>query len=217
MLLTGLLSLACFSIIVVGLLILRFQSASAGPEISQPGNNSVAGPQPTHTVTFVEITALSQYRLAEVEAQNWSTDAQLVSASANWPRVLDTEQIGVPSEWTYNFFSPGKERLFIVKVEPDGQVESIEHIARITLPPPVLSLGDWVVDSPAALALWLDYGGADLIQTNPGLEVLIQLRYLNDQPNPVWVVIGTDTRSQTIHIVVVDVIEGTVVTTRSSG
>lgn len=216
-LLTGLLSLACFSVIVVGLLILRFQSAAARPELAQPTNSNIAGPQPTYTVTFVEITALSQYRLAEAEARRLASDAQLVSANANWPGVLNVEQVGAPSQWTYDFFSPSKEHLLIVKVEPDGQLEAIEHVARITLPPPVLGEGDWVIDSPAALAIWLDNGGAELVQSNPGLEVLIQLRHLNDYPNPVWAVIGTDTRTQSIHIVVIDTIEGTVVTRKSSG
>ena len=214
-LLTGLLSLACFSIIVVGLLILRFQSASVKPEVAQT-TTRVPGPQATHTVTFVEITALSQYGLVETEARNWAEDAQLVSANANWPGVLNEGQIGAPSEWTYRFFSPAKERLFIVKIQPGGQLQSIEHIDRITLPPPALSTDSWMVDSPAALAIWLDHGGAELVRRNPGLEILIQLRHLNDQPNPVWVVIGTDTRTQSILVVVVDTIEGTVVRRQAS-
>ena len=212
-LLSGLLSLACFSVILVGLLIVRFQPARATPAVA-PG--AVPGPQPTHTVTFVQITGLSQYQLAEAEALAWSPDAQLVSANANWPDVLSEGQIGEPGQWTFRFYSPGRERLFIVKIEADGGLRGIEHIIRITLPPPVLGTGSWITDSPAALATWLDYGGAALIRRNPGLEVLIQLRHLDDQPNPVWLVIGTDKRTQEIHIVVVDTIDGTVVSTSSS-
>ncbi len=211
--LSGLLSLACFSIILVGLLIIRFQPARATPAVA-PG--VVPGPQPTHTVTHVQLTGLSQYQLAEAEALAWRSDAQLVSANANWPNVLSDGQIGEPGQWTFRFYSPGKERLFIVKVEADGRLRGIEHIVKITLPPPVLGTGTWVIDSPTALATWLDYGGAALVRRNPGLEVLVQLRRINDHPNPVWMVIGTDKRTQDIHIVVIDTIDGTVVSTSSS-
>ena len=131
-------------------------------------------------------------------------------------QALAEGQIGEPGQWTYRFYSPAKERLFIVKVEADGSLRSIEHIVKITLPPPVLGTGTWVIDSPTALATWLDYGGAALVHRNPGLEVLIQLRHINDHPNPVWMVIGTDKRTQEIHIVIVDTIDGTVVSTSSS-
>lgn len=213
-LLTGLASLACFSVIVVGFLILRFQTttrAAGSVPLETPG------PQPTHTVAFTQITGLNQYPLAEAEAKAWASDAQLASASANWPVVLSKEQLGEPGEWTYRFYSPGKERLLIVRVKPDGQVRAIEHIIKITLPPPALGTGNWIIDSPAALATWLDYGGGDLIVRNPGLEALIQLRHLNNYPNPVWVVIGTDERTQDLLIVVIDTTDGSVVRVNSSG
>jgi len=212
-LLTGLLSLACFSLIVVGFLILRFQPATAGPVLTPA---VTPGPQPTHTVTYVQVTGLNQYELAKARALAWAPDAQLVSANTHWPGVISLEQVGAPGEWSYQFYSPGKERLFIARVAPDGTVEAIEHVVKITLPPPLLGTGNWVVDSPAALAIWLDHGGAELVRRNPGLEVLIQLRYLNNHPNPVWMVIGTDQRTQDIHTVVIDTAEGTVLSKRST-
>ena len=205
--------MACFTVILVGLLIVRFQPARATPAV---GPAALPGPQPTHTVTHLQLTGLSQYQLAESEALAWTADARLESANASWPNVLDERQIGEPGQWTFRFYSPSKERLFIVKIEADGSLRGIEHIIKITLPPPVLGTGSWVIDSPTALATWLDYGGAALVHRNPGLEVLIQLRHINDHPNPVWMVIGTDKRTQDIHIVVVDTIDGTVVSTSSS-
>ena len=199
---------------MVGLLILRFQSARATPAELPPGVSS--GPQPTHTVEYVQITALNQYAPAEARALAWAADAQLVSANANWPGVINEQQIGQPGEWTYRFYSPGKERLYIVKVSAEGKVRGIEHVVKITLPPPILGTGNWVVDSPTALAIWLDYGGAELVRRNPGLEVLIQLRHLTGYDNPVWAVIGTDSRTQDIKIVVIDITNGVVVSTNSS-
>jgi hypothetical protein len=215
-LLTGLLSLACLSVIVVGLLILRFQQSGVAAGNGLAGSPARPGPQATHTVSFTQVTGLSQYPAARARAQAWAADAQLVSANANWPTVLSDGQVGEPGLWGYHFYSPGKGRLFIVNVEADGRLFAVEHVAAITLPPPLLETGNWVVDSPAALATWLDYGGADLIRRNPGLEVLIQLRHLNNYPNPVWLVIGTDRRTQDIRTVMIDTTDGSVVRVDSS-
>lgn len=209
-LLTGVFSLACFSLIVVGFLILRFQGG-AGPAEAAP--TGTPGPQPTHTVSFVEITGLTQYQAAETEATAWAPDAKLVSASASWPRVIYENQIGEPVPWTYRFYSPDRQRLFNVKVFPDGQVFSFEHVVMITLAPPLLDTGEWRIDSPAALSIWLDYGGADLARRNPGLEIFIQLRHISRHPAPVWSVIGSDRRTQDIHMVVIDSETGSVLST----
>lgn len=210
-LLSGLLMLACTSLITVGLLILRYQPAP--PPIQLDGGVPTPGPQPVHTVTYTEVTGLGQYQIAWREGQSWATDAALVSASASWPQVLSVGQVGEPVDWHYRFYSPGKERLFIVNVGPDQRVSSVEHRVRVTLPPALPGAERWVIDSPAALAIWLDYGGAELIRRNPGLEVLIELRRVKNHAGPVWMVIGLDKRTQDIHVVVVDASEGLVVPT----
>jgi hypothetical protein len=214
-LLTGLLALACVSMISVGFLILRFQQSADPLQAENLGPTPTPGPQPTYTVSFVEITGLGQYQAVAAEAKSWAEDAQLVSASANWPGVLGVEQVGQPAQWSYRFYSPGKARLLIIKVETDGRIRSVEHRIQITLPPPTITTDAWLVDSPAALATWLDYGGGELIHRNPGLEVLVQLRPLNNYPNPVWMVVGTDKRTQDIRTVVIDAGAGTVVSTSS--
>ena len=211
-LLTGVLSLACFSVITVGLLIFRSQSAA---ELEIPVT-STPGPQPTHTVTYVQVTGLSQYRQAETAARTWAADAQLMSASTHWPRVTNENQIGQPEQWTYRFYSPAKQHLFVVNVYPDNRVWSFEHVAMITLPPPIVDTTVWSIDSPAALAIWLDYGGADLVHRNPGLEVLIQLRSLAGQSIPVWMVVGSDQRTQDILTVMVDAGQGQVILANSA-
>ena len=213
MVLLGLSSLACVSLITVMLLILRFQPLT---ETVSTTSFDVPGPQPTYTVAYMQITGLSQYALAEAEAAAWAVDAQLVSANSSWPFVLNVEEIGLPSEWTYRFYSPDKERLFVVKVEPGGQTRSFEHVVKIILPPPTLGADAWLIDSPTALATWLDWGGADLVHKNPGLEVLAQLRYVNNYKQPVWMIIGADQRTQDIHVVLIDAYEGGVVSTNAS-
>lgn len=205
--------LACLSVLVVALLIIRAEPGTANRPGTVPGATGTPGPRPTHTVSFVQITGLSQFRLAEPAARNWAADAQLASASASWSQVLSKDQVGAPAEWTYRFYSPARQRLLFVLVQPDGQLTTIEHVVKVTLPPPPIPAGSWLLDSPAALAIWLDYGGDKMLQTNPGLEVLVQLRATTTSPNPVWVVVGADDRTQSMHLVAVDAAEGVVTAT----
>jgi hypothetical protein len=206
-LLIGLTAFACFSLITVGLLILSYSSTEV--EATAPANQP--RPIPTHVIPYTQVTGLGQFKPAQAEALAWAEDAQLVSASANWPGVTAIEQVGQPGSWTYRFYSPSKQRLFISRVTPDNQVHSIEHVAPITLPPQTLDTGSWLIDSPAALGYWLDLGGAEMLRTNPGLELLIQLRSAGSQPQPVWMVVGSDDRTQDLHMVVVDANEGFIV------
>ena len=206
-LLIGLTAFACFSLITVGLLILRYSSTEV--EATAPANQP--RPIPTHVIPYTQVTGLGQFKPAQAEALAWAEDAQLVSVSANWPGVTAIEQVGQPGSWTYRFYSPSKQRLFISRVTADNQVHSIEHVVPVTLPPQTLDTGSWLIDSPAALGYWLDLGGAEMLRTNPGLELLIQLRPVGSQPQPVWMVVGSDDRTQDLHMVVVDANEGFIV------
>jgi hypothetical protein len=209
-LLSGVASLACFSLITVAILILRTQPASSsGPASSSSG----PGPLPTHTVAYLDITGLRQQTLAEATARSWAEDAQLVSINAGWPEVLRIDQVGEPATWHYRFYSPGKARQLFVTVDVESRVRSVEHVARVTLPPRTIKMDAWAVDSPTALALWLDYGGSEMLRTNPGLELAAQLRTVSNNPNPIWLVIGLDKRTGDIHVVAIDANVGTVITT----
>lgn len=209
-LLSGVLSLACVSVLAVIFLVLGYHPATG----SLPQTASQPGPQPTHTVTFAKITGLGQYSLAQAAAQSWAADAQLVSANATWPKVISKDQVGEPTIWTYRFYSPAKARFFFVTVDPAGQLQTIEHVAPVTLPPTTIAADNWLIDSPAALALWLDNGGAKMLGGNPGLELLIQLRGQGDNPNPVWLVAGLNNQTEEVHTVIIDANQGVVIVTQ---
>lgn len=207
-LLAGALSLACVSAMAVMIWVLQSQPRAQ----SLPGGAGLPQPQPTHTVAFVQVTGLNQSEPARAAAQAWASDAQLVSANASWPKVVNKAQVGEPTLWTYRFYSPAKARLLFVSVAPEGQLDRIEHVAPVTLPPRTIVADSWVIDSSAALAIWLDYGGDKVLGNNPGLEMLIQLRGVSNNPNPIWMVIGLNNQTQETHTVVIDAQQGIVTT-----
>ena len=198
-LLLGLFALALLTVFIVLLLILQSQPVLDPAVVA----SAQSGPPPTHTVTPT-LTGLGQFQLAQAEAVAWAADAQLVAASANWPQVLRVDEVGAATRWTYRFHSPKKRRLYIVVVEPDGVTRTVEHAVRVTLPPRPISPSSWAIDSPAALARWLDAGGAELLRTNPGLEIVAQLRTVSYSADPVWMVIGLDSRTDDLLIVPID-------------
>ncbi|HXV99786.1 MAG TPA: hypothetical protein VEC93_15320, partial [Anaerolineae bacterium] len=207
--LIGLLSLACISSMVVAIFILSRQQVTEALPLT------VSGPvQPTHTVTYTQVTGLNGYTPAKTAAQSWAEDAQLVWANTTWPKIITVEQVGEPTSWTYRFYSPAKARFFFVTVAPDGQVETIEHQAQVSLPPGPIAPDSWLIDSPTALAIWLDNGGETVLRNNPGLEMVIQLRSVNNSPNPVWLVVGLNKQTEEIHAVVIDANQGTVTATK---
>lgn len=210
--LAGLLFFASVVVAVVVLLILSYQPA--GLEV--PGQAHAPRVEPVHTVTFTQVTGLTQFNQAQPAGLAWAADAQLVGVSAVWSNVFSIGQVGEPTEWSYRFFSPSRSRLFVVKIGPDNQLLTFEHVARISPTPPSLATDGWLIDSPAALAMWLDYGGAELLRRNPGSEVLAQLRTINNHSGPVWLVVGLDKRSQASQTVVIDAAEGQVISTDSS-
>ncbi|MFN8453597.1 MAG: hypothetical protein U0401_02820 [Anaerolineae bacterium] len=100
-LLAGVLSLACVSVLVLTFLILGRQSTMQATPATV-----VAAPTPQHVVSYIQVTGLSQFNLAKDAAQQWAADAQLVSANASWPKIISRDQVGEPTPWTYRFYSP---------------------------------------------------------------------------------------------------------------
>jgi hypothetical protein len=206
-LLLGLWSVACIAVFVVGWFILSRPSPGAGP-----GQGSADRPR-IYTVEHTEVTSLKQYPLAEAAAQKWAADAQLISANTSWPEILSLAQVGEPTPWSYHFYSPAQKNLLLVIVDPGGGVTTIEHRVNMSLPRPPIQADTWLVDSPTALAIWLDYAGDSMLQTSPGFELMIQLR--QEATGPVWAVVGLDKRTGNIHGVRIDAHNGAATITGS--
>ena len=175
---------------------------------------SATGPKPvpTYTVVFTQVTARGLYPAAEGLARAWQADAQLVSLTATW-RGTAVNLVGQPAEWGFRFFSPSWRHYYLVNVTPDGQARGIEHARKVDLPPPVLPVDAWGVDSVEALTTWLDYGGGAMLGAKPGIEVSAQLNLPSDGGEPTWTVVGFDTASNDYLTVMIHADSGEVLQT----
>ena len=176
-----------FVTVVLAVLFVLLRSGGAA-------STGVPRPVPTYTVAFTQVTARGLYPAAEGLARAWQSDAQLVSLTATW-RGTAINLVGQSTEWGFRFFSPTWRHYYLVSVTPDGQAQGIEHARKVDLPPPLLPVEAWRVDSVEALTTWLDYGGGAMLGAKPGIEVSAQLNVPSDGGEPTWTVVGFDTAS----------------------
>ena len=169
-------------------------------------------PAPTYTVVFTQVTARSLYPTAEGLALAWQPDAQLASLTATW-RGTAINLVGQPTEWVFRFYSPSWRHYYFVTIAPDGQARGIEHARQVDLPPPLIPVEVWQVDSVEALSTWLDYGGGAMLGAKPGIEVSTQLNVPGEGGDPAWAVVGYDTQYDDYLTVMIHAASGEVLQT----
>lgn len=174
-----------FVVVALGTLFVALRSRSFRAD-------SAPRPAPTYTVVFTQVTARSLYPAAEALAQAWQPDAQLVSLTATWGQTA-VDQVGEPGEWVFRFYSPSWQHYYFVTVNPDGESWGVEHARQVDLPPPLIPVEAWRVDSVEALATWLDSGGGDMLGSKSGVEVSAQLNVPAEGGDLAWAVVGYDT------------------------
>lgn len=174
----------------LGIILLTTLGALAYVLLTMPQSSDVLPtpvPRSTYAVPAAAVTARGAYEQAGALARAWQADAVLLSASAIWRKAV-VEDLSRPVPWSYQFYSPGTNKLYLVVVR-GGQAEKI----RESLSPYKLTAADsdqWKVDSHQALSVWLNGGGGVFLQRHPLVD--IQARLSVQQGNLAWMVSGTD-------------------------
>ena len=172
-------------------------------------------PQATYTVEFTSQTAKGLLPLAQNQATVWRADAQLVSVTARWEKAA-LNVVGQPTTWTFRFYSPGLRRYYFVTVQAEGQVAGVSHGEPVRRAPALLALDQWVVDSPEAINLWLNYGGIQMLSETSDIQVVAQLSTPNPPgSSPTWTVAGYDSASDSYHTVFINAQSGEVLEVKS--
>ncbi|TKJ29223.1 MAG: hypothetical protein CEE40_09290 [Chloroflexi bacterium B3_Chlor] len=161
----------------------------------------VTGVLRTGTSAKPGFTAKEAYPGALKAAQAWQGDAQLVSANASWRDLKAEELLEEEVSWGFTFFSPQTRSIRIFAVTPAGAqgVESID----VTPQTRVVDAGLWEVDSAEVLTLFLDHGGRDFLNQNPGATVSLRLGPGEGDEPLVWLafgISGTDRSTLTVQV-----------------
>jgi len=146
------------------------------------------------------------YPYADQAARSWQGDAALVSASASWA-FAQVDDLSKSTGWTFQFFSPRSQKLFVVSV--DGTQATVIHETLSPYALPTVSTSAWQLDSHQALNAWLNQGGGSFLQAHPVVDISARLRQ-SDSGRPEWMVAGVIRGSQVAQTVRVDASDGKV-------
>lgn len=153
------------------------------------------------------VTAREAYLLAERVGKDWRADAVLASATAAWYRPAPEELLQGKTTWAFYFSSPSlpstpKATLFIVAVEGESATGVRETQSQLPFSPTRYS--EWRVDSPHALATFLEKGGRDFLAQHRGADVHVRLSTPQENISPVWMISALDSRSRASLVVQMD-------------
>ena len=146
-------------------------------------------PQKVYSAPVAAVTARSAYALAQQVALAWREDAFLVGASASWRKAtLGTFREPVP--WAFQFYSASVGRLYLVSVS-GGEARALRESFS---PYDLSAITDetWQVDSPQALAEWLNAGGGRFLRSHTLIDVHAALRYDKARGKVMWSVTGLE-------------------------
>lgn len=192
------------AVLVVGVFVVLSQVV-----VRRPVEAAVQVTQPVQVRQMPDIaqSAKKFYLRADQAARTWQGDAQLVSTTASWPfaRVGD---LSVPVEWTFQFFSPGTQVIYVVNVSESAATKIVETFSPYEVQ--TIDIDRWQIDSPQALGAWLSYGGEDFLNQHSVVDVSARLRFAEDG-RLIWSMVGVVRGSQTLHLVKVDAESGEVV------
>ncbi len=159
--------------------------------LTQPSGSQVPLPLPhkVYRAPVAAVTARSAYASARQAALAWRQDASLVGASASWPKAT-VDAFREPVPWTFQFHSASAGRLYLVSVSGEETRTLRQSHAPYALPP--ITEEAWHMDSPQALAEWLNAGGGRFLRTHTLTDVHAALRYDKERNQVVWSITGLE-------------------------
>lgn len=134
------------------------------------------------------VTARRALPQAAEVARAWQPDAGLAVVLAHWRPRQGRWSANVA--WTFQFYSPATHRLAVVAVEEGGA--RLLRETPIPYPLPTFAEADWQVDSPAALGVWWEAGGATFMTRHTETDLVAQLRIEEggEEGRLVWAITG---------------------------
>jgi len=186
-------------VVYVGLLLVVTRGGiKFGPGSSQP------------TPSWKVLTAREAYPLAEGAARGWQPDAELSNASSSWDSgATPQELVEGKTTWGFHFVSPSASQFCIVSVL--GEEARVIESGSVPRVPVLLGLGDWQVDSPQALSIFLDNGGRDFLAAHADADVHLHLLTRIENETLLWLATGLSPNDGVAHTVSINAVTGAVV------
>ncbi len=131
-------------------------------------------------------TAHFAYATAIEAVKAWQTDAQLVNATATWPRGAQEADLEPGrATWNFTYFSPASGALTQASVL--GDQVTLYETGTSAETPSLLGIGQWQQDSDSAVATFLDNGGREFLRQNGLTTLTLSLDMRADAGRAVWI------------------------------
>ncbi len=168
-------------IVVIGLSVMFwFQPKPLQPSPVDTAATAVAqrAQQIAPTSVYEGRTAKISYAAALETAVAWQADAQLSAVNATWPQGSDRQTLlAGETTWNYIFFSPSQGANATIAVTEDTAALVSSAAAAGALIPDVTA---WELDSKDAMALFLEAGGDEFLETE-GISTLTMILNSNEE------------------------------------
>jgi hypothetical protein len=125
------------------------------------------------------VTALEAYNLALTAAQQWSSDAVMLTARAGWQPQVDFRD--GRSSWNFVFYSTSERATAVITV-----ADAKAQLLRTRPQSGQFQTGDislWRVDSPAAIDQLLKLGADEFMARHANVNLILTL---DNQGTPTW-------------------------------
>lgn len=121
-------------------------------------------------------SARSAYKVAAATAREWTSDAQLLSATASWPAGSAPFAPGAAG-WGFQFYSAAQQSTALIAVS-DGQARIVRSNKTTTDLAP-LNIDGWLVDSPQIIESVMGEGGQQFLEHNNAAALILTLNLVD--------------------------------------
>ncbi len=151
------------------------RQATQGPA----ANSATAVAQRAVQIAPTSETAHVAYAAAQLKAQEWQSDAQLLNASATWEQgAVPQDFVDGATTWGFVFYSPSAQQIAMISVVEN--VASVVSTSAHQQETAVLQASGWNLDSADVIRSLLQSGGNDFLITH-GVKTLALSILLYDE------------------------------------
>lgn len=146
-------------------------------------------------------TAQEAYDMALNVARDWSSDVQLLSASATWP--AGASFVSGEASWGFQFYSPAAQSTALIAVDGARARRLRSGPTESSVAP--LNVEGWLVDSPQAVEIMMNNGGEQFLQQAGPSSLILTLNLVNQFQ---WQAKLIDTQTKEVLSMTVDPTSG---------
>lgn len=155
------------------------RQATQGPAANSATAVAQRAVQIAPTSEFDGQTAHVAYAAAQLKAQEWQSDAQLLNASATWEQgAVPQDFVDGATTWGFVFYSPSAQQIAMISVVEN--VASVVSTSAHQQETAVLQASGWNLDSADVIRSLLQSGGNDFLSTQ-GVTTLALSLLLDDE------------------------------------